>query len=116
MSTTRPLAVAVLIPAAMSVLVPLVLVLVGAAAGGFDVVKPLGGELLLLPHAARPTTAAAARTEAANHRLRIVSSPFATVTPLRVHTRHVRYARLVQAAFRSVSGGDPLAEPGQRER
>src|ERR1700683_2873742 len=32
------------------------------------------------PHAASPTTAAAARTEPANHRLRIVSTPFVTVT------------------------------------
>src|SRR5580693_7036693 len=64
------------------------LVLVGAAAGGLEVVEPLGAEeLLLLPHAARPTTAAAARTEAANHRLRIVFSPFVTVSPLRVHTK-----------------------------
>jgi hypothetical protein len=50
-------------------------------AAGVVVLELLGvEELLLLPHAASPTTAAAARTEAANHRLRIVSSPFATVT------------------------------------
>jgi hypothetical protein len=51
------------------------------AAGGLDVLVLLGvEELPPPPHAASPTTAAAARPEAANHRLRIVSSPFATVT------------------------------------
>jgi hypothetical protein len=82
------------------------LVLLGAAAGA-DVLELLGVEELLLPHADRPTTVAAARTEAANHRLRIVSSPFTSVTPLRVHQGHVRYAGIVQGLFRLASDVNP---------
>jgi uncharacterized protein (DUF362 family) len=45
--------------------------LVELAAGALVLLDVLGVELLLLPHAAIPTTAAAARKETANHRLRI---------------------------------------------
>jgi hypothetical protein len=55
----------------------------------------LGDEL---PHAARPTTAAAARMGAANHRLRIVFSPFATVTRSAYIQEHVRPGRIVQTS------------------
>jgi hypothetical protein len=58
-----------------------------------DVLVLLGDEL---PHAARPTTAAAARMGAANHRLRIVFSPFATVTRSAYIQEHVRPGRIVQ--------------------
>src|ERR1700734_131366 len=54
-----------------------------AAAWLLVVLELLGGVEEVLPpppHAASPTTAAAASPEAANHRLRIVSTPFATVT------------------------------------
>jgi hypothetical protein len=65
------------------------------------VVLVLGDEV---PHAARPTTAAAARMGAANHRLRIVSSPFVTVTRSAYIQEHVRPHRIVQEQFRLVSG------------
>jgi hypothetical protein len=55
----------------------------------------LGDEV---PHAARPTTAAAARMGAANHRLRIVFSPFATVTRSAYIQEHVRPGRIVQTS------------------
>src|SRR3984885_611076 len=52
------------------------------------------------PHAASPTTAAAASTEAANHRLRIVFYSIRYGCPLRVHTQeHVRPAGVVQWFF-----------------
>jgi len=60
-----------------------------------DVLVLLGDEL---PHAARPTTAAAARMGAANHRLRIVFSPFATVTRSAYIQEHVRPGRIVQTS------------------
>jgi hypothetical protein len=63
----------------------------------------------LLPHAESPTTAAAARTEAANHRLRIVPSPFITVSRSAYTHDHVPPGGVVQALFRSASDGDPLA-------
>src|SRR6202042_253704 len=90
-----------------------------AAAWLLVVLELLGGVEEVLPpppHAASPTTAAAARTEAANHRLRIVSTPFATVTRS-AYTRSTYVApESFMPRFRSASGGYPLAKPRQRER
>jgi hypothetical protein len=52
-----------------------------------------------LPHAASPTTAAAASTEAANHRLRIVFAPFAPVTRSVFTQEHVPVDGVVQESF-----------------
>src|SRR5580658_9880160 len=81
----------VLIPVAVAVLLLVllpVLVFPVLAAGGVLEDEP--------PHAASPTTAAAASTEAANHRLRIVFTPFATVTRSAFTQEHVRPDGVVQ--------------------
>src|ERR1700684_825829 len=86
---------AVLIPVAeveALVLLPVLVFAVVAAVGVLEDELP--------PHAASPTTAAAASTEAANHRLRIVFYSIRYGCPLRVHTQeHVRPAGAVQWFF-----------------
>src|ERR1700728_763572 len=84
----------VLIPVAETealVLLPVLVFPVLAAVGVLEDELP--------PHAASPTTAAAASTEAANHRLRIVSTPFATVTRSAFTEDHVGPGGVVQRFF-----------------
>jgi hypothetical protein len=82
------------------VLIPAAVVELAALVGGFEVLAA-GGVLEdeEPPHAASPTTAAAASTEAANHRLRIVSTPFATVTRSAFTQEHVKPGGAVQRFF-----------------
>jgi hypothetical protein len=86
-STVPTLVCAVLIDAELELEAGLELELEPAAAGDAGVVLELLGAVL--PHAASPTTAAA-RTGAAHHRLRIVSSPFATGDPRTPYTHGTR--------------------------
>jgi hypothetical protein len=83
------------------VLIPAAVVELAALVGGFEVLAAGGGvvEDEEPPHAASPTTAAAASTEAANHRLRIVSTPFATVTRSAFTQEHVKPGGVVQRFF-----------------
>jgi hypothetical protein len=90
----------VLSPASEAVVVELLVVPLPLPV--FVVLEVLLGDEL--PHAASPTTAAAARMGAANHRLRIVFSPFATVTRSAYIQEHVRVGGIVQAPLRLVSG------------
>jgi hypothetical protein len=73
-----------------------VLLLLLAVEVALGVVAALGGFEDEEPHAASPTTAAAARTDVANHRLPIVSTPFVTVTRSPFSQEHVPPREIVQ--------------------
>jgi hypothetical protein len=85
----------VLIPAARSELLLLLAVEVAfgvlAALGVLEDEEP--------PHAASPTTAAAARKDVANHRLRIASTPFVTVNRSAFSHQHVPAGGIVHGFF-----------------